>query len=151
MPRREMPENDRKPDVPLLDDWLHRLNELAAWIKGWAEELDWSTRVVSKKMNEPRLGRYEAPALIVQKETTRVLLDPVARFAPGTEGIVDLYLMPGYDDIATLYFTDGEWRLHHLLSRGNGEIPSGLEGSPLTKETLAQLFDEMTAHAPEPL
>ncbi|HQU41335.1 MAG: hypothetical protein B7Z73_01390 [Planctomycetia bacterium 21-64-5] len=70
--------------VTLRDEWLSRLSQLTAEVKTWGEQLDWSTRVISKKMNDSRLGRYEAPSLIMQKEATRVLLDPVARFAPGT-------------------------------------------------------------------
>ena len=139
-------------DVALLrDEWLGRLRTLAADVKRWAEDLDWSTRIISKKMNDSRLGRYEAPALIMQKETTRAILDPIARFAPGTDGVVDLYLMPGYDDIATLSFSDGAWRLHHMLSGEAGAAASDLAHQPLTKETLARVLDEMTAHVPEPL
>ena len=33
---------------------------------------------------------YQAPALLLQKETARVLLEPVGRAAPGAEGVVDL-------------------------------------------------------------
>ena len=36
-----------------------------------------------------------------------ILLEPVA---PGTEGVVDLYLMPGYDDIASLYHYSNRWK-----------------------------------------
>ncbi|HET6884243.1 MAG TPA: hypothetical protein VFI31_29090 [Pirellulales bacterium] len=135
----------------LRDEWLVRLQELTANVKAWAEQLDWSTRGISKNMNDSRLGRYVAPALIMQKDATRVLLDPVSRFAPGTDGIVDLYLMPGYDDIATLYLAGGGWRVHHVTS-GEGRMTAGnLAQRALTKETLAQLLDEIAAHAPEPL
>ena len=99
----------------LRDEWLNVLADLTGRVKSWAEELDWSTRQISKKMKDSRLGSYEAPALLMQKETTRVLLDPVARFVPGADGVVDLYLMPAYDDIASLYFVDGEWRLHYMF------------------------------------
>ena len=66
----------------LRDEWLNVLADLTRQVKSWAEELDWSTRQISKKMKDSRLGSYEAPALLMQKETTRVLLDPVARFVP---------------------------------------------------------------------
>src|SRR5262245_30172704 len=92
----------------LRDEWLSRLSDLTNLVRGWAEELDWSTPVISKRMKDSVLGPYEATALLMQKETTRVLLDPVARFAPGADGVVDLYLMPAYDDIASLYYVDGE-------------------------------------------
>jgi hypothetical protein len=143
--------DDAETAAGLRDEWLSRLDQLAASVKAWVEELDWSTRVISKKMNDSRLGRYEAPSLMMQKEATRVLLDPVARFAPGTEGVVDLYLMPGYDDIATLSFADGAWGLHHLLSGDRVSAAKQMEHRPLTKDTLAQVLNELTAHVPEPL
>ena len=142
--------NDKKISA-LLEEWLNRLSELTAMVKAWAEQLDCSTRLISKKMNDPRLGIYEAPALMMQKDAIRVLLDPVARFAPGTDGIVDLYLMPGYDDIATFYYSDGAWRLHHATSSDQRGDAASSAQRPLTKETLWQLLDEMVAHAPEPL
>jgi hypothetical protein len=150
MTRTNRAENDENLSV-VRDEWLVRLQKLTSTVKGWAEELDWSTRVISKKMNDARLGNYDAPALMMQKEAIRVLLDPVARFAPGTDGIVDLYLMPGYDDIATLFLAGGEWRLHHMISGDQGTASVDLERRPLTKEILAKLLDETTAHAPEPL
>jgi len=110
------PRERRTNDVGTLrDEWVSRLSDLTTAVRRWAEELDWSTRQIGKKMKDSRLGLYEAPALIMQKGTTRVLLDPVARFAPGADGVVDLYLMPAYDDIASLYFVNGEWRLHYAF------------------------------------
>ena len=88
------PTERRKMDPGTLrDEWVSRLSDLTRSVRRWAEELDWSTRQIGKKMKDSRLGLYEAPALIMQKGTTRVLLDPVARFAPGADGVVDLYLM----------------------------------------------------------
>ena len=43
---------------------------------------------------------FEVPSLFLQKGPTRLLLDPIAYDAPGTEGVVNLYLMPTYDDMA---------------------------------------------------
>lgn len=37
------------------------------------------TRQIAKQVKDSRLDGYEAPALLMQKETTGVLLDPVAR------------------------------------------------------------------------
>jgi len=90
---------DGRVDDPgvLWDEWLDLLADLMSQVKSWAEELGWSTRQIVKKMKDSRLGAYEAPALLMQKETTRVLLDPVTRFAPGADGVVDLYLMPAED------------------------------------------------------
>jgi hypothetical protein len=141
-------ERPRGDSVPLRKEWLDRLSSLVDLVKGWAAELDWSTRQIEKKMTDSRLGEYTAPALIMQKGTTRVLLDPIARFAPGAEGVVDLYLMPAYDDIASLYFVDGQWRLHYMFagSPAVGTIREA-DSSPLSKEALIEVLNEMTEHA----
>src|SRR5258708_4111194 len=99
----------------LRDEWLDRLSKLVGSVKTIAEELGWSTRTIEKTMQDSQIGAYKAPALILQFETIRVLLDPIARSAPGAEGVVDLYLMPAYDDIASLYFCDGVWQLHYMF------------------------------------
>jgi hypothetical protein len=140
-------EHVNDPDV-LRDQWLNVLADLTSRVKSWAEELDWSTRQISKKMKDSRLGSYEAPALLMQNETARVLLDPVARFAPGADGVVDLYLMPAYDDIASLYFVDGEWRLHYMFA-GTPTVATmrQAEPFPLSKDVIGRVLDEMTSHA----
>jgi hypothetical protein len=136
----------------VLAEWLGRLDELVGSVKSWASEFDWSTRQITKKMQDSRLGPYEAPALMLQNETTRVLLDPIARFAVGADGVVDLYLMPAYDDIANLFFIDGQWRLHYVFP-GTTAIPHAQEVEPtaLSKEALGRVLEEMKAHAPESL
>lgn len=132
----------------ILDEWLKDLADLTSEVQRWAAELDWSTRVITKKMKDSRLGVYDAPALVMQKETIRVLLDPVARFTPGADGVVDLYLMPAYDDIASLYRVNGEWRLHHMFA-GTLSVSTlnQAEAIPLSKETLAQVLNEMSVNA----
>jgi hypothetical protein len=130
------------------DEWLKVLAELTARVKNWAEELHWSTRQIAKKMKDSRLGEYEAPALLMQKEATRVLLDPVARFAPGADGVVDLYLMPAYDDIASLYLVDGEWQLHYVFPN-SAAIAKIRQAKPcsLSKDVFGRVLDEMSINA----
>jgi hypothetical protein len=141
---------DGRVDDPgaLRDEWLNLLADLTSKVKSSAEELDWSTRQIVKKMKDSRLGLYEAPALLMQKETTRVLLDPVTRFAPGTDGVVDLYLMPAYDDIASLYFVDGEWRLHYMFP-GTPAVATirQAESCPLSRDSIGLVLNEMSTHA----
>ena len=54
----------------------------------------------------------EVPALFLQKGPIMVLLDPVAYDASGAEGVIDLYLMPTNDDMASLYFEQRIWNIH---------------------------------------
>ena len=130
------------------DEWLKLLAELTAKVKTWAEDMNWSTRTIAKKMKDSRLGEYEAPALLMQKETTRVLLDPIAQFTPGADGVVDLYLLPAYDDIASLYLVDGEWRLHYMFA-GTPTVAtiSQADPCPLSKDAIGKVLEEMSINA----
>jgi hypothetical protein len=85
--------------------------------------------------------------LLLQEALVRVLLDPVSPHAPGAEGIVDLYLMPGYDDVANLYLCDGRWRLHYVFPR-SGAVTGvrEAESTPLSKETFSEVLEAMKKH-----
>ena len=131
----------------LREEWLSRLSELVQSVQQWAEERDWATRRIDKRMKDPILGRYEAPALLMQKETTRVLLDPVSRFATGADGLVDLYLMPAYDDIASIYFIKGQWRLRCTYPAGGVASRDEVDTTALCAESLGRVLDGMIVHA----
>ena len=47
-------------------------------VKAWADQLDWATKVVDKKMEDAEIGNYKAPGLLLQKEAVRLFLEPVA-------------------------------------------------------------------------
>jgi hypothetical protein len=128
------------------DEWIARLNALVETVQTWSQELGWSTRRIERRMEDSQLGTYQAPALLLQEGTTRVLLEPVARFAPGAEGVVDLYTMPAYDDIATLYFHEAGWHLSYLFPGMSAPI---LEGNPkpLLKNTFQEVLEALTKHA----
>lgn len=145
---REDLEEIARERVTARHEWLEKLRKLVATVQAWAVELDWSTKVVEKKMEDAEIGNYKAPALLIQQETVRLFLEPVARVAPGTEGVVDLYLMPSYDDIASLYHYNNRWHVQYWFQGAptNGNIRE-TEAKPLTKATLRKVFDEMKAHA----
>ena len=64
----------------------------------------------------------------MEKDTVEVALNPVSPLVPGAEGAVDLYLVPAYDDIASLYFESGQWVIHYAFSADPTETPSVIEG-----------------------
>jgi hypothetical protein len=72
---------------------------------------------------------------------TRVGLEPIGHAAPGVEGVVDLYVLPAYDDIAKLFFYDDRWRLHSTME-GTKSIPD----KPLTKKVFREVLDQMTTN-----
>jgi hypothetical protein len=67
------------------DEWLRILKDLLAQVRRWAEGAAWRTRIIEKSMKDSVLGQYKAPAMLMQRETVEVILDPVGRFAPGTD------------------------------------------------------------------
>jgi len=132
----------------LREDWVARLSTLVDDVELWAKQLDWATRRVDKKMQDSEIGDYRVPVLLLQKETVRILLEPIARSAPGAEGVVDLYLMPAYDDIASLYYCDAKWHLHYMFT-GTPTVGTtrDAEAQLLTKESLESVLKEMKANA----
>jgi hypothetical protein len=140
----------RRVDDPdaTRDEWLSRLDDLVAQVRRWAEGAGWRTRVIEKSMRDSVLGPYKAPAMLMQRETVEVILDPVGRFAPGTDGVVDLYLLPAYDDIASLYFVDGAWKLHYAFR--DAPVMAGIrqaESMTLDAMSLNRVLDEIAVHA----
>lgn len=132
----------------LLSEWLGALGGLLDTIESWAKELDWSTRRIEKKMADSQIGDHQAPALLLQKETVRVLVEPVSRTTPGTAGLVDLYLLPAYDDIASLFYYENGWNLHDP-SPGDPAVGDTreLQGRPLSRESLAAVLEKLVANA----
>ncbi len=124
---------------------MERLTPLVHHVRDWAEELGWATRIVDKPQDDSDIGDYMAPGLILQHDWTRVGLDPIANAAPGVEGIVDLYVLPAYDDIARLFYYDDRWRLHY----GPPGTPAGADvretpSKPLTKKAFREVLNDLT-------
>ena len=132
----------------LRDKWLECLSDLMRRVQSWAAELDWSTRQIEVSLSDSELGKYKAPALLIQEDAIRVLLEPIARSAPGAEGVVDLYLMPAYDDIASLYFYEGDWHVHYMFP-GTPTVATvrDAEARPLTMDSLREVLEEMKKNA----
>ena len=56
--------------------------------------------------------------------------------------------MPAYDDIASLYFLDGEWKLHYVFHDRPAESDVGEpEVMTLSEGTVIRVLDEIAAHA----
>jgi hypothetical protein len=128
--------------------WIGRVKELVNSVEHWVRELGWSTKRVEKKLDDARVGTHRLPALLMQAETCRIILEPVGRFAPGTEGVVDLYLMPAYDDIASIYYYGDRWNLRYVFPGGRPVASVGeADAIPLSKEAIEQVLAEMKRHA----
>jgi hypothetical protein len=128
--------------------WLGLLGKLVTTVKEWAEASGWATKLTEKKMDDREIGNYKAPALLLQNGAARLFLEPITRAAPGAEGLVDLYRMPAYDDIASLYYYANRWHIHYMppgaLAVNNIREA---EARPLTKDALQIVLDEMSEDA----
>lgn len=125
--------------------WLQLLGKLVTTIKGWAEDLEWATKLTEKKMDDHEIGNYKAPALLLQNKVARLFLEPITRAAPGAEGLVDLYRMPAYDDIASLYYYAKVWNIHYMPP-GTPVVSNirEVDPKPLTKEIFQAILEEMS-------
>lgn len=128
--------------------WLERLNRLVEDAEAWARELGWSTKRVEKKMSDSEIGPYLAPALLMQEAATRIILEQIARSAPGADGLVDLYLLPAYDDIASVYCYSGRWMIHYAFADDPVvAVVEQIEPQPFTREAFAAVLKAMVENA----
>lgn len=130
------------------NEWVRDVEALVRDVEGWCRARDWPTRRIERRMKDSSLGEYHAPALLIQADLARVLLEPVARHVPGSDGVVDLYLMPGYDDIASIYRTSDGWVLHYLFSGGPpvGSMRDA-PAHPLKEDVFERVVAEMVHNA----
>ena len=126
-----------------------RVDALVEQVREWVEPHEWVTKEYPKKMRDIDLQIYPISALFLQRGPVRVLLDPVAYDVPGAEGVVDLYLMPTYDDMASLYFEKGRWMIHYSIPPDPMEPHSVIEveALPFSEKTINQVLDSIATHA----
>jgi hypothetical protein len=118
-------------------------------VRRWVEPHDWVTKIYPKKLRDVENQVYEIPALFLQKGAIRVLLDPVAYDVPGAEGVVDLYLMPTYDDMASLYLENGNWMIHYPFQGDSKESQPVIEPRALllSEVTINNVLESIAVHA----
>ena len=128
--------------------WIERVTALVNQVKLWAEELGWNTKVIPKKLDDSWIGKHQVPGLVMQEEFCRVMLEPQGRSSSGSDGVVDLYQMPAYDDIARLVHEGNQW---NILLDSPGSKPNSWDRDagavPLSKETLEKVLAELRHHA----
>jgi hypothetical protein len=95
------------------DDWLQASRSLLAQAEGWAKESGWPTKRYSKQMTEDFIGTYNLDRLVFAAEGAQLALVPVGRFAPGTDGVFDLAVMPAYDSVMVVR-KGNRWFIHPL-------------------------------------
>ena len=135
--------------TPRRDLFSARVTDLVTQVREWGEPHEWVTKVYSKKMRDTEQQIFEVPALFLQKGPIRILLDPVAYDVPGNEAVVDLYLMPTYDDLASIHFESGGWVIHYDSPPDPLKTPSLIETESVTlsERTINEILDSIANHA----
>jgi hypothetical protein len=110
---------------------------------------DWSMRRDPKRMRDELGNVYSALSLTLIKGPVRLLLDPNGYDIPGADGVMDLYLLPPYDPVATLYLEDGEWFIHSPFPAALDAVddPSKWSRSCLTKDSISNTLGSIVEHA----
>jgi hypothetical protein len=112
-------------------------------------ERDWSVRRDPKRMRD-EIGRvYSVQSLTLIKGPVRLLLDPNGYDIPGADGVMDLYLLPPYDPVATLYLEDGEWFIHSPFPAALDAIddPTKWTRTRLTNDSIGNTLESIVEHA----
>ncbi|HEU5117627.1 MAG TPA: hypothetical protein VFT74_13365 [Isosphaeraceae bacterium] len=131
-------------------EWLAKLNELVTSIRRWAEASGWQTKPLTKPIMDREVGRYEVPMLVMLRDEWDIVLSPIARPTPGQDGIVDFYLMPGYEDLFRLRFDGETWIIQNVLPRDKTAprpVLADDERLPLSEETFRRVLNAITGHA----
>lgn len=95
----------------LLHEWLAAQQELMDEARAAAEAKGWYVHMDKKDVLESLLGSYEAPRLRIRTNDMEVVLDPVARFGSGRQGVVDLVVMPTYETAYLVAFKNDRWQI----------------------------------------
>ena len=96
-----------------LDEWVEAVERLIVDAETWCRELDWGTKRSPKTMVEDRerLGTYTVPRLLILGTKGRLLLDPIARYVVGADGLVDLQGLCYRDPVFLVWDAEG-WNFY---------------------------------------
>ncbi len=119
----------------ILHEWLEAQKNMMAEATTAAKTKGWYVDKDEKEILETLLGAYNAPRLRIKTQNNEVVLDPIARFGSGRQGVVDFVVMPTYETAYLITFKDGCWQ---IVSR-HGTFNS----RPFTQATLVNTITKL--------
>jgi hypothetical protein len=126
-----------------------QVNSLADQFEATLADTEWSIHRDKKRMRDEVGEIYEVPALTLVKGATRLLLDPNGFGFPGAEAGVDLFLLPPYDPVASLYLEKGTWFIHSPFPRREIVIarPKEWARTEFTPDAIRTVLESIADHA----
>jgi len=83
----------------MREEWMRAATDLLNEAEGWACAKDWPTQRYPKTIAEDLLGTYELEKLLFAAEGSQLVLNPLGRFAPRSDGIFDFAVLPVYESM----------------------------------------------------
>lgn len=120
------------------NDWIRAVETLVCSAATICKQHDWAARQSEKTLVDDRIGSHELPRLLFHDGEDQFLLDPIARFVPGADGLVDLGILPVYETVMIVRAGE-DWRIHIDLGTG------GVEALPWSGESLAAAMQTLKA------
>lgn len=111
------------------DEWVRAVEQLVSEVESWCKANEWPTRRIDKRIEESKIGEYVVSGLLIQVDFVKLMLEPGARFVAGACGVVDLYVMPQYDDVASITLRDGVWYVRYRVT-GDAISPEWRSADP---------------------
>jgi hypothetical protein len=131
------------------DAFASQVERVVDQLEGILSRQDWVLRRDPKRMRDETGNVYSVLSLTLFKGPVRLLLDPNGYDIPGADGVVDLYLLPPYDPVATLYLEHGEWFIHSPFPTNLNALadPTKWTRSPLTEDSISNVLESIARDA----
>ncbi|OYV96172.1 MAG: hypothetical protein B7Z73_01190, partial [Planctomycetia bacterium 21-64-5] len=98
-------------------EWSAQVESLVNQAADWCQQREWIAKTKKKHLKDKLIGEYDLPQLHFYDGENHLLLDPIARFAPGTSGLVDLALLPVFDSMMVARI-GGDWYIRPDYGQG---------------------------------
>jgi hypothetical protein len=97
-------------------EWIEAAGKLVESARGWAQVRQWPTRCFPRQISEDLIGNYQLEKLVFAPDGSQLVLNPEGRFAPGTDGMFDLAVLPVYEAVMVVR-QGNRWYIHSLTGK----------------------------------
>jgi len=103
------------------EEWVAEVDRRLTEAEGWCASRQWLARKKPTVVKDNFLGAFEAPHLHISAFDNHFLLSPVARFAPGASGLLELALLPSYESVLVVR-SGARWHIQPVEEGGRRRL-----------------------------